>query len=273
MLKRFVKKDTEIIFARLLSGLLVGLFFVLYLPSSSYAEKLNAGYLEFPPYCYTAENGTANGTLILLAARIFNKAGVEFRYQRLPARRILLNIKHFDNFASVGWFKNPEREEFATFSLPIYKNKPIGLLVRFKDRYKFSRYSTMESLLANTNFKIGHIHGHSAGVYLEPLLQKYPGNVAKISGTKLQMVKMLIAERVDAIILAPEELPVLVQKSGFSKKEFAHVSFKDIPEGNKRYLIFSKSVAPETISRINKAILEIVGDLNKGEHGNKTAAD
>lgn len=231
--------------------------------SNSYAYKLDVGYVDFPPHSYTTENGTANGTLIELTNRIFNKAGVEYNYLKVPAPRILLNLKYLENYASVGWFKNKEREKFANFSLPIYINKPIGLLVRFKDRHKFSDFSTIASLLENTNYKIGHLKGHSAGPYMEPILKQHPENVTKISGTKIQMIRMLMAGRVDGVILAPEEMQPLIQKSGFKQDNFTHISFDDIPKGNKRYLIFSKSVAPEVIQRINKVILELVGNLEE----------
>ena len=56
------------------------------------AEKLILGYIEFPPFTYTADTGEAKGILIDLAANVFPKAGYEFRAVSYPVKRLVKNI-------------------------------------------------------------------------------------------------------------------------------------------------------------------------------------
>ncbi|WP_432735759.1 substrate-binding periplasmic protein [Maridesulfovibrio sp. FT414] len=257
------KKKYATKFARYTLPAVLISFVILITVSLATAERIEVGYVEFPPHFFTSQNGTANGTLIELATRIFNKAGIEFEYRRLPAKRILLNLEHGNHFASVGWFKNPEREKIALYSLPIYVNKPIGLLVLNRESYKFEPYKTLEAVMRSNRFKIGLISGHSGGPYVDPIMEKYPENTITITGSKLQLVKMLKNCRVDGVILAPEEMPLLVQESGYDLDDFAHIKMNDIPEGNKRYIVFSHSTDQKIVEKVNRAILELIGNLSE----------
>ncbi|WP_421901462.1 substrate-binding periplasmic protein [Maridesulfovibrio sp.] len=224
---------------------------------TAYAEQLKIGYIELPPYYYTNTAQKPEGFLLHLTQRIMNKAGCKCSYISMPSKRILHTIKKGGPFASIGWFKTAQREKYAKFSLPIYENKPIVVLVKKENRELFAKYNKLEEILAQKKFKTGYIAGHSMGGYIDYLLEKYPESFHALSGTTQQLVKMLHDGRIDFCLLAPVEIVRIVKQSDYKENDFYFMSMEDIIKGNTRHLIFSRDVSDETIIKINAAILEI----------------
>ncbi|WP_319761001.1 transporter substrate-binding domain-containing protein [Maridesulfovibrio sp.] len=227
------------------------------LRSVAFADHLTVGYIELPPYYYTNSQQKPEGFLLNLTQRIMNKAGCDCSYVSMPSKRILHTLKKKRAFASIGWFKTPQREKYAKFSLSIYENKPIVVLLRQEDHEAFAKYSTLEKLLKENKFKTGLIAGHSMGGYIDYLLKKYSRAVHLLSGTTEQLVKMLHDGHIDFCLLAPVEIAKIIKKSSYKEDDFYFMSMKDIIKGNTRHLIFSKDVSNDTISKINAAITEI----------------
>ncbi|WP_321404415.1 transporter substrate-binding domain-containing protein [Maridesulfovibrio sp.] len=221
------------------------------------AEQITIGYIELPPYYYTNSENKPDGSLLHLTKRIMNKAGYECRYISMPSKRILHTIQKGKNFASIGWFKTPQREKYAKFSLPIYENKPIVVLLRHEDHDQFIKYNTLKELLEQTKFKTGIVAGHSMGGYIDYLLEMHPQSVYTLSGTTQQLVRMLHTGHIDFCLLAPVEIAKIIKQSHYKDDKFSFMSMADIIKGNTRHLIFSKDVSNDTISRINSAITEI----------------
>ncbi|MFW5498195.1 MULTISPECIES: substrate-binding periplasmic protein [unclassified Maridesulfovibrio] len=222
-----------------------------------YAEQITVGYIELPPYYYTNDQQKPEGILLHLTKKIMERAGCKCKYMSMPSKRILHTIKKGGLFASIGWFKTPDREEYANFSLPIYENKPILVLLRRENREQFSKYKTLEELLKKSRYKTGLIAGHSMGGYIDYLLQKHPKSFHALSGTTEQLVRMLHDKRIDFCLLAPVEIAKIIRQSPYKEDDFYLMSMSDIIKGNTRHLIFSKDVSNDTISKINAAITEI----------------
>ena len=248
-----MKKNLYLILTHL--TVIFSVLFLIY--DTTHAEQLTIGYIELPPYYYTNTQQKPDGFLLHLTQRIMNKAGCECSYISMPSKRILHTVKKGGSFASIGWFKTAQREKFAKFSLPIYENKPIVLLVRHENSKLFAKYSTLEELLAQKKFKTGFVAGHSMGGYIDYLLEKYPESFHALSGTTQQLVKMLHDGRIDFCLLAPVEIPKIIKRSDYKEDDFYFMSMADIIKGNTRHLIFSKDVSDATIIKINAAILEI----------------
>ncbi|WP_320176047.1 transporter substrate-binding domain-containing protein [Maridesulfovibrio sp.] len=222
-----------------------------------YADQITIGYIELPPYYYTNDQQKPDGILLYLTKKIMRRAGCNCEYISMPSKRILHTLKKGGPFASIGWFKTPEREEYAKFSLPIYENKPILVLLRKEDREQFSKYNTLEELLKQSKYKTGLIAGHSMGGYIDYLLTKHPQAFHALSGTTQQLVRMLYDKRIDFCLLAPVEIAKIIKQSPYKENDFYFMSMADIIKGNTRHLIFSKDVSNDTISKINAAITEI----------------
>ena len=223
-------------------------------------EPLTVSYLERPPYYYT-QRGKAAGTLIELASEIFNDAGIEISFKPMPPKRIMRIIRgNSAPHCSVGWFKKPEREEFAKFSLPFYRNRPITLLTSADRTSFFASYQTLREVFSDDTLVMATISSFSYGPYIDELIKELPPKIHEIPGERIQLVRLIKKGRASYLLTAPEETEMLVKSAGFSQSAFVSIPLKDIPVGNKRYLMCSKKVSDKVIERFNRSLLQFVDD-------------
>lgn len=222
--------------------------------SSARAEQLTVAFVDRAGYSFD-ENGTAKGFMIDIARKIASRAGLEFSFQALPQGRAIKALKDkTPDFCLLGLFKNPEREEFATFTKPIYKNKPIGVLVSSAQKAKFAKYSTLADLLSAQDLNLGMVTGFSYGKTIDDMVAKMAGKKENANVTPALLVSMLAAGHIDYMFADAEEYQALAEAAKVDVKTVELLSFKDIPEGNQRYLLCSKAVPAAIIDRLNAAI-------------------
>lgn len=229
-------------------------------PSSSGGLKVY--YFERPPYYFT-EQGRVSGFLVELVRKILEDAGIEASYEVMPSKRIIAEIKDRNIFAcSIGWFKNPEREKFANFTLPIYQNRPIVALATRHNRYLIEIYTTLKEMLSDRSIKLGVISGFSYGAYIDQAIKDFSPEMESVNGDQLQLVKMLSAGRITYMLIAPEEIEALIFSAGLNTESFVGVSLSDIPSGNLRYIMCGKGVDEKILGRINRSIQKLVDITN-----------
>jgi polar amino acid transport system substrate-binding protein len=228
---------------------------------SGNAESLDIFYFEYPPYYHQLENQEASGIIVDLARRIFSAAKVEPTFSFVPAKRILHELQSDRPAASLGWFKTPEREEFALFSLPIYVNRPVEVFFLREHEGKFRPYSTLEGMLQSGQFVLGRVQGFSEGAELDVMLGKYRDKTVQVATDSVRLLKMLESRRFDFMLVAPEEADVLLEAAQASKEKFMLRAMSDIPHGNLRYIMYSRAVPQDLIRRIDQAILTEIGML------------
>lgn len=242
---------------RLMSALLLLLAFVTGWPA--HAASLDVYYIEYPPY-YTTQYGRPAGILVDRTNDIFQRAGILPIYKPLPAKRALDILQDNTPAASIGWFKTPEREALYTFSQPIYISKPQMLVAHASLAPQLARFSTLKEVLASGQFHLGTIDGHSEGTFVDTLLARHKGLVHAVVGDEQQLIRMVHHQRVDVILLPPEEAATLIDRAGLKSNDFHMMPLTDIPQGNPRHLLFSKAVPRHIVDRINKAIEELPMD-------------
>ncbi|WP_319760555.1 transporter substrate-binding domain-containing protein [Maridesulfovibrio sp.] len=225
-------------------------------PSVWARERLNIWYIDYPPY-YLKEGGEATGLLVSRVNEIMKQAGVVVNYTCFPAKRILRAIKSNKEVASIGWFKTKEREKYAKFSLPIYTNKPVGVFALNAVADEIMIFSSLEDIMDSKQFKIGVIDGQSEGDFVDGLIKKYQHQVVSVTGKQVQLIRMLVAGRFDFILLPPEEVGELTKEAEVNLNSFSLLPMNDIPSGNKRYIMYSRSVSQEIIDRVNSAIVDL----------------
>lgn len=245
-------------------GALGGLMTLLLAPVAVMAESLDVLYFEYPPYYHQLPDGQPSGLIVDLARRVFDRAGIEARFEFIPAKRILYDIQKGRPVASLGWFKTSEREEFARFSLPIYVNRPVGVLVPRERGGRFQSYDTLEALMASREFFLGRVGGFSDGAYLDSLLARYPDRVVEVPADSVRLLKMLQADRFDFVLIPPEEMEDLLREARMSSADFSLRAMRDIPGGNTRYIMYSKAVDQNLIRRVDDAIAAEIGCLRPG---------
>ncbi|MCF6179958.1 MAG: transporter substrate-binding domain-containing protein [Geopsychrobacter sp.] len=231
---------------------------LLLLPQTVLADSLILSYFERPPYYYT-DKGHAAGFLMELTADILRESGVVAEIKALPPNRILMEIKRpGSSHCSVGWFKKPEREEYAKFSLPIYQNKPIVILTTKKQRQRFADYSTLHEVFSDRTLIMATMSAFSYGDVIDQLLTDLRPQTHEISSEQSILPKLLLKGRVAYMLTAPEEIGMLVRSAGLNLSDFVSLPMSDIPAGNKRYLMCSKGVGDDIIDRLNRSIRILV---------------
>jgi hypothetical protein len=74
------------------------------------------------------------------------------------------------------------------------------------------------------------------------------------------MIQMLQAQRADYMFIAPEEAGSAITQAGLQASTFQVFSFPDMPQGEKRYMLFSRLVDDDTLRRVDKAIDEYLAE-------------
>ncbi len=231
---------------------------LLFLPGICLAApvEIEVLYFEYPPYYYTNSENQAAGIIVDLARKVFARAGVTAHFTFTPPKRIIHDIRSGRPVASLGWFKTPDREQFAHFSVPLYVNKPSCILYLSENKNKFRKFETLEALMKSNAHTLGRIEGFSDGPYVDALLGKYPDRVEEVAADSVRLVNMLKIGRFDYMLMPPEEKDVLLKEAHMQQADFILQPLRDLPMGNVRYIMFSKSIDETLIQRIDQAILE-----------------
>jgi len=223
------------------------------------SEPLRVSYLNRPPYYYT-EQGEAKGFLVDLTRQILVEAHIDATFVELPPNRILVEIQEgkLPN-CSIGWFKTQEREAFASFSLPIYQNKPIVILTRRQNQQLFAAYTTLKQVFADQSLLFGTMDAFSYGEYIDQLRKELSPRVHSIAANPKSLILMLFNDRLTYLLNAPEEIETVIRSANLDPNDFVAIPMSDIPVGNKRHLMCSNTVSEEVMNRINQAISAIIG--------------
>ncbi|GFM38437.1 substrate-binding periplasmic protein [Desulfovibrio psychrotolerans] len=220
------------------------------------AQVIEVLYMERPPYYYTKDHKPA-GFLLEQSLRVFQKAGVEVRVRSLPAKRILQIVQEGQaQVAAIGWFKSKDRLAWASFSSPLYRDQPLIALHRKKAKDGLGETSSLSDLFTNPQLRLGVLDGYSYGDQVDDSIRRLSPPRFVLSGDQVQLVRMLAAGRVDYMLIAPEEVSHLLLSAGENERDFSFTLLADVPEGNTRYIMFSRSVSPEIIRRVNLVLQE-----------------
>lgn len=249
--------------------ILYGRLFILYdvssfspinpLPQDSSANIITVHYHERPPYYSTGPLGVY-GLCSDPAKIAFKKAGIEVRWEKTPASRQLDILKaNRSRDCLIGWFKNSDREKFAKYSHFIYQDKPTIALSR-ADNYQIISNGSLDETFLNDKLTLLKKNGYSYGEFIDKKISELNPNQLMTDAENIGMLEMIQSGRADYFFISEEEAKDLTASSGLLKTDFKIIRFTNIPEGNKRYLLFSKRVEDEVIEKINNAIKSCVNN-------------
>lgn len=221
------------------------------------ATDLHVVYLERPPYYWT-ENGQPRGFLLALTRQILDRAGIQASFSQHPPNRIMEEIRSDQEpTCSIGWFKTPEREAFARFSLPIYRDRPLVLLTTADKAHLFSRHKTLRSVFADNALVMAQVASFSYGDAVDRMQKEVLVRSLTVSSSQKVLPKLILQGRASYMLAAPEEVPTLLRLAEVDADRFAVLTMEDIPAGNLRHLICSESVPASARERIDAAIAEL----------------
>lgn len=245
------------------------------------AEPLKVLYLERPPYYFTYQ-GHPSGFLWAMGDNVMRQAGFEPQYESIPPQRILSRMQDGDPACSVGWFQRPDRETYASFSAPIYRNRPMVLLHLWKNRARFAGIETVAELFAREDLVWGKVGSFAFNQRVEDLRETLHPKILEAAVSQGQMLGMLAVQRFDYMLISPEELDGIAMMKqaalgnltltapgeetppiGVSARrgDFATLLFEDMPPGPARRIMCTRTLGPAVIERLNKAIGEVLGGV------------
>ena len=217
-------------------------------------EPVSMLYYERKPFHYTLPNGKVEGLVVGPTEKAFASIGVPIKWELVPANRILLELENNARAAcSPGWYRKPEREAYARFSAPIYKDRPLVGLVRADSRLKPG--ITARNLLSRPDTHLLVKRNFSQGAYMDALIAKMPPQQLMSSSMEVPtLVKMVHAGRADLIITTQEEIEIYVKQAELNMNDFGVLMFSDVPAVEMRYILCSQKLPAEVMDRLNGAI-------------------
>lgn len=213
-------------------------------------------YRDKPPLMHTVQQRPA-GILLDKTRAIMERARIHASFQEVPLKRIVKNIQSNEQrLCSPGWYKLPERERFARFSLPMHQDRPHVVLSAPAMRSAVQAHANLRALLADARLKLSVVSGVSYGPELDALIAASAQVPMQVSVTPLQLARMVLAGRADYMFLDEDDLRYF-QQQGELSAEAAGLSLSDMPAGLQRHLMCSMAVEPASLARINQAIREL----------------
>ncbi len=175
------------------------------------------------------------------------------------------NFQHGEKVCTVGFYKTPEREEFAYFSIPSFFTLPTVLIVKKDNHTKFGgqKVVTLDTLLNNEDVIVGIAKDRSYGRYVDEVIagHKEQKNIVELAKQDLAQAffKMLLADRIDALLGLPEEAMYMAEQMG-ARDEIMTLTIAENQKGYDGWLSYvacsKNDWGKEAIDNINRVLLQ-----------------
>ena len=227
---------------------------LLAMPAFAYeSAPVTVAWREKPPYYYI-EDGVEKGFMLAYGKEVFAAAGIDARFVREPQKRIWTNFDlRKPNYCSLSWYRVPEREAIAQFTIPVYTDPPHIILVSPASVAKVKAHASLASLLADPELTLGVVDGVSYGHELDERIATTANQIMRRTVSTTNMMQMLAANRFNYMFADRNDWGHM--RTHF--KELASVvqyDVPDLPTGLKRYILCSRAMPASTIERLNQAI-------------------
>ena len=220
---------------------------------ASAANVITVAWRDKPPYHYL-DNGEPKGFLLQRTREVFAAAGVETRYVNEPLKRIWANFQHgATNYCSISWYRLPEREAVAQYTLPIHIDPPHLILVAPDAVAQVKAHATLASLLSDKSLTLAVVDGVSYGPEIDGMIKRSDNQIMRRTVEPSLMVRMLAVGRGSFMFADRDDWEFFRKREKWPRPP-VRVEFPDMPPGLKRHIVCSKDVAPEIMARLNQAI-------------------
>jgi len=226
---------------------------LLLVASLAAAQPLTVAWREKAPYYYV-EDGLEKGFILAYTKQLFASAGVEARFVREPHKRIWSRFADGTrSYCSIAWYRLPERERIAQYSLPIYTDPPQTILVAPAALERVRQHPTLASMMADPILTLAVMDGVSYGAELDARIKQSANQIMRRTVPTSNMVQMLAAGRASYLLTDRNDWNYMrlrhKQLAGLVQYEVP-----DLPPGLKRYILCSRDVPAATMEKLNQAI-------------------
>lgn len=231
-------------------------FITLVTPSLAIAENIEYLFFELKPRMSYVD-GKVEGDVATKAMEIFQRAGLTVSVTgELPAKRVLSLLQsEMKNRCSVGWFKTPAREAMYRYSDVIFTDPNPFILTAKVNKQRFDGYQSFAHLLSDNTQVLGKTRTLSYGQQID---EKLATAATPFYGVKnyQEMFFMLASGRFSYVITDPLEMKAINELAKLTPDDFVRYEFTDIPPGEDRYIVCTKTTPNDVMERINTAIAE-----------------
>ncbi len=197
---------------------------------------------------------TVTGITADRLALVFEEAGVPYLWRETPPKRQLEVLKSGrGRHVLLGWFRLSEREAFARFSLPIYRDLPTIVVAR-SGTVDPSKPFDLDELLGNPALRLLVRDGYSYGGDIDRRILEHASNRVVTTVDNVAMLKMIHAGRADYFFISEEELDMAIESAGLLPGDFVTLRSPNMPPGNDRFILYGGEIEPELIDRVDDAI-------------------
>lgn len=217
------------------------------------AQTLTLHYFERPPYASTQPDGSATGLVATPAAQALTRAGIGWRWASTPPQRQLALIQGPAGLhCGVGWFRSPSRAARGKFSRDLYRDQPLGAIVR--PGLVAGGPVRAAELIAAHGDRLIVVEGFSYGATLDTAIGKASAPPQRSSAEPQQLVRMIAAGRAGWTFVAPEEARLWLAEPQAVAAGLQELRFEDAGSGQTRHLYCNNAVPDDWIERIDRAL-------------------
>ncbi|GAB3235347.1 substrate-binding periplasmic protein [Pseudaeromonas pectinilytica] len=222
-------------------------------PEPPMTSPLRVGVLHIPPLAEVRSPTNTSGPLIHYMHRLLQSAGLAYRMEGFPARRLYRNLAAGESQFWVGVKNVPEYEGKVLYSeQPVY-----SLHLRL---YRLPGTPEIRQLSALQTQRLIVIRGYSYGGLLEPLKQRPMGLQWKDANTNYKALEMLQLRRGDYLLSYAEPIEQLLQQR---PQKLEHEVLQELP----MYLVLSRATphAESLMARLNQVAsdMRLSGETRK----------
>jgi polar amino acid transport system substrate-binding protein len=224
--------------------------------SDAVADQANMTVLFHvrPPYAYYDAAQDVTGLLATPVSAALSKAGVTAQWIEMPPARQTEEIKRAAApMCALGWFRRPEREQFAQFTRSIYHDRATVVVAR-RDDVRFPNGMLLQDSFRDPARTLVVKTGYSYGAAIDKWITELQPHSEVLSGANEMLLGMIAQDRGDYAIMAPEEADYLLDSNPQLNETLHAIHLGDAPAGERRYLMCSKATPADLIKRINKAL-------------------
>jgi polar amino acid transport system substrate-binding protein len=234
-------------------AMMVVVFVLWFAPFARAEDVITLLFTDRAPYTEMTQDGSPVGLVATEATYAFMTADLRYAWQVSSFKRILQTIEQpTGQNCAAGLYKTPERERFAKYTKPIFRDGQTVLIVRKEIAVPSS--VKFEYILTIPNLRILVKGSYSYGAMIDGIFAKLKPNLIIADVEVRQMVEMLKGNRGDALIASAEEANYLMKELDRSGRTLKTVSLIDSPLGEYRYILCSKAVPDDVIERLNRTI-------------------
>ena len=189
----------------------------------------------------------------------------QHRFDEVPIKRLVLALKSQPHACAFGLLKNPEREAFMQFSLPLLPQLPPGVVVRRNEYGALQPFLNrdgalqLKAWLAQGSGRLGVTDGRSYGAAVDELLAPLRGTprvpvVAAVAPMR-NLLQMVVLGRLEMAASLPYEPRYLAMAEGLDAKALRFVPLAEQPHQLVGHVACAKGAFGEGVIRhVNEAL-------------------